>query len=149
MSGGMRFASSDEVGLLPPILNWPAAKEDKEGDIVGRYWKIMMPISRRLCRKRHVRSLPGVLLRTRLQDTWLGRCENGVAFMVEGRDVYRPRLLMRAGTRCISRRRNLGAGGHLWAENRQQWAFKPAVVQASFGDGLVIGFVADPFSRSS
>ena len=40
-------------------------------------------------------------------------------------------------------------GGHLWAENKAQWAFKPAVMQANYGDGLVIGFVADPTFRAA
>ena len=73
-----------------------------------------------------------------------------MAFMVEGRDVYRP-LTLDEGWNALyfEAPENLGAGGHLWAENRQQWAFKPAVVQASLGDGLVIGFVADPTFRAA
>ena len=157
MSGGMRFASSDEVGLLPTDLELLAGgkeEEDKEGDIVGgtiledqdAYQQAIMPEAPR------PDSLPGVLLRTRTtQDTWLSAgVRDGVAFMVEGRDVYRP-LTLDEGWNALyfEAPENLGAGGHLWAENRQQWAFKPAVVQASFGDGLVIGFVADPTFRAA
>ena len=157
MSGGMRFAASDAVGLLPTDLELLAGgkeEDDNEGDIVGgtiladqdAYQQAIMPEAPR------PDSLPGVLLRTRTtQDTWLSAgVTDGVVFMVEGRDVYRP-LTLDEGWNALyfEAPENLGAGGHLWAENRQQWAFKPAVVQASFGDGLVIGFVADPTFRAA
>ena len=91
--------SSDEVGLLPTDLELLAGEEeeDKEGDIVGgtiledqdAYQQAIMPEAPR------PDSLPGVLLRTRTtQDTWLSAgVRDGVAFMVEGRDVYRPLTL--------------------------------------------------------
>ena len=157
MSGGMRFAASDAVGLLPTDLELLAGgKEanDEEGDVVGgtiladqqAYQQAILPEAPR------PDSLPGVLLRTRTtQDTWLSAgVTDGVAFMVEGRDVYRP-LTLDEGWNALyfEAPENLGAGGHLWAENRQQWAFKPAVVQANYGDGLVIGFVADPTFRAA
>ena len=158
MSGGMRFAASDAVGLLPTDLELLAggkeANDDDEGDVVGgtiladqeAYQQAILPEAPR------PDSLPGVLLRTRTtQDTWLSAgVTEGVAFMVDGRDVYRP-LTLDEGWNALyfEAPENLGAGGHLWAENRQQWAFKPAVVQANYGDGLVIGFVADPTFRAA
>ena len=43
----------------------------------------------------------------------------------------------------------LNVGGYLWAENRSQWAYKPAVVVNQLGAGLVIGFAADPNYRGA
>ena len=157
MSGGMRFAASDEVGLLPTDLELLAGGKEAhhdEGDVAegtlladqDAYQQAILPEAPR------PDSIPGVLLRTKItQDTWLSAgVTDGVAFMVEGRDVYRP-LTLDEGWNALyfEAPENLGAGGHLWAENRQQWAFKPAVVQANFGDGLVIGFVADPTFRAA
>ena len=157
MSGGTRFAADDDVGLLPTDLELLAGgkeADDDDGNVAegtiltdqDAYQKAILPEAPR------PDSIPGVLMRTRItQDTWLSAgVTDGVAFMVQGQDVYRP-LTLDEGWNALyfDAPENLGAGGHLWAENRRQWAFKPAVVQANFGDGLVIGFVADPTFRAA
>jgi len=38
-------------------------------------------------------------------------------------------------------------GGYLWQENREQLAFKPAVMARSIGAGEVIAFTTDPAYR--
>ena len=60
MSGGMRFAASDAVGLLPTDLELLAGGKRrmmmmKVMSWEARYWQIRRPISRRFCRKRRVR----------------------------------------------------------------------------------------------
>ena len=157
MSGGMRFVAQDDVGLLPTDLERLAdgkPEGDHEGDVVDgtqledqdAYQSAILPEAPR------PDSIPGVLLRTKTTtDTWLSAgVSDGVAFMVEGRDVYRP-LTLDEGWNALyfEAPDNIEAGGHLWAENKAQWAFKPAVVQASYGDGIVIGFVADPTFRAA
>ncbi|MEE4301835.1 MAG: M14 family zinc carboxypeptidase [Pseudomonadales bacterium] len=157
MSGGMRFAASDEVGLLPTDLERLAdgkPEGDHDGDVVDgtiladqdAYQEAILPEAPR------PDPIPGVLMRTKTTtDTWLSAgVRDGVAFMVDGRDVYRP-LTLDEGWNALyfEAPEKLGAGGHLWDENRAQWAFKPAVVQADYGDGLVIGFVADPTFRAA
>jgi hypothetical protein len=157
MSGGLRFAASDSVGLLPADLERLAngkPESDDDGDVIDGtvlanqddYQQSILPESPR------PDSIPGVLMRTRTTpDTWLSAgVRDGVAFMVDGRDVYRP-LTLDEGWNALyfESADNIEAGGHLWAENREQWAFKPAVMQADYGDGLVIGFVADPTFRAA
>lgn len=97
--------------------------------------------------------LPGVLLRA-VPDPhhWLtvGVGEEGVNLLVEGRDVYRPLALDEgANAMRFAPASSLGAGGHLWAENRAQWAWKPAVAVAEQGRGLVIAFASDPNFRAA
>lgn len=41
----------------------------------------------------------------------------------------------------------LAAAGHLWADSRDQWALKPALMTADVDRGIVIGFAADPSFR--
>ena len=97
-------------------------------------------------------SIPGVLMRTRVTpDTWLtAGVRDGVSFMVAGNDVYRP-LTLDEGWNALyfDGPESIGAGGHLWAENRAQWAYKPAVLEAPYGNGIVVGFVADPTFRAA
>lgn len=95
--------------------------------------------------------LPGVLLRTEPDpEHWLTAGVGAVNFLVEGRDVFRP-LTRDAGTNAMrfAARGALPAGGHVWAENQAQWAFKPAVMVTEAGDGVVIGFAADPNFRAA
>ena len=100
MSGGMRFAASDAVGLLPTDLERLAdgkGTSDRSGDTVDgtvledqeAYQAAILPESP------EPDSIPGVLMRTRVTpDTWLtAGVRDGVSFMVAGNDVYRPLTL--------------------------------------------------------
>ena len=157
MSGGMRFAASDAVGLLPTDLERLAdgkGTSDRSGDTVDgtvledqeAYQAAILPESP------EPDSIPGVLMRTRVTpDTWLtAGVRDGVSFMVAGNDVYRP-LTLDEGWNALyfDGPESIGAGGHLWAENRAQWAYKPAVLEAPYGNGIVVGFVADPTFRAA
>jgi len=69
-------------------------------------------------------------------------------FLVRGSDIYTP-LKRGEGTNVA---RFLGAdsllaSGQLWAENRRQLAFKPAVMAAPQGEGWIIAFPSDPTFR--
>lgn len=39
------------------------------------------------------------------------------------------------------------ASGYMWEENRKQLAFKPLMMVASEGRGIVVGFAVDPNFR--
>ncbi|MEE2894056.1 MAG: M14 metallopeptidase family protein [Pseudomonadota bacterium] len=157
MSGGMRFAASDAVGLLPTDrerLVGGKAGGGRDGDVVDgtvledqdAYQAAILPESP------DPDPIPGVLMRTKTtSDTWLtAGVREGVSFMVAGNDVYRP-LTLDEGWNALyfDGPDDIGAGGHLWAENRAQWAYKPAVVEAPYGNGIVVGFVADPTFRAA
>jgi hypothetical protein len=163
MSGALRFLTHDDVGLLPAdrerLADGKAAADEADeadeedahvaGTVLeddGAYREAILPEAPL------PDPLPGVLLRTEPDpDHWLtAGVRPGVSFMIEGRDVYRPltldegwNALRFAGPEAVA------AGGHVWAENRAQWAYKPAVMVAERGAGLVIGFVADPTFRAA
>lgn len=157
MSGGMRFAASDAVGLLPTErerLVGGKVEGGRDGDVVdgtvledqAAYQAAILPESP------DPDPIPGVLMRTKTtSDTWLtAGVREGVSFMVAGNDVYRP-LTLDEGWNALyfDGPETIGAGGHLWAENRAQWAYKPAVLEAPYGNGIVVGFVADPTFRAA
>jgi hypothetical protein len=161
MSGGMRFLTEADVGLLPTAVERLADETSNggngsgdDGDVVDG--TLLMDVedfqAAILPSAPKPDPLPGVLLRAEPDpDHWLtAGLSDGVNFMVEGRDVYRP-LTLDEGTNALrfAGPEQIAAGGHLWAENRAQWAYKPAVAAASHGRGVVIGFVADPTFRAS
>lgn len=95
-------------------------------------------------------SVAGVLAQARTdQEHWLSA---GVApnlnFLVKGSDIYTP-LKRGEGTNLalFTSADTLLASGQLWAENRAQLAFKPAVMVAPMGRGQVIAFTQDATSR--
>ena len=156
MSGGMRFLADEAVALLPTARERRAeqAEKDEEAPEAGAgtvladldaYQQAILP------EDPPPDPLPGVLLRAEADpDHWLTVGVDTVNFLVEGRDVYRP-LTLDAGRNALrfAAPESIAAGGHLWAENRDQWAFKPAVAVAEHGRGLAIGFVADPTWRAA
>jgi hypothetical protein len=157
MSGGMRFLADDDVGLLPTDPQRladakPASDDDgpvAEGTTIAdadAYQQAILPEAPL------PDGIPGVLMRALPStDHWLSAgVREDVNFMVEGRDVYQP-LTLDQGWNALyfAGPEDLTAGGHLWAENRAQWAYKPAVAVSQHGAGLVIGFVADPTFRAA
>jgi len=95
-------------------------------------------------------SVAGVLARVEVDpEHWLSA---GVAptlnVLVQGSDIYSP--LTRDDGINVARfpaETELLASGQLWAENRKQLAFKPAIMASSQGSGWVIAFVQDPTFR--
>ncbi len=69
-------------------------------------------------------------------------------FLVRGGDIYSP-LKRDEGTNVarFASADTLLASGQLWAENRRQLAFTPAVMAAPQGQGWVIAFPSDPTFR--
>jgi hypothetical protein len=96
-------------------------------------------------------SVAGVLVRADVdQEHWLGA---GVAprvhALVAGADIYQP-VKLDAGVNVAryAAADELLASGYLWAENRQQLAYKPLVLLEGRGRGYIVGFTADPTVRS-
>ncbi|WP_421729880.1 M14 family metallopeptidase [Brevundimonas sp.] len=95
-------------------------------------------------------SVAGVLARAEMDpEHWLSA---GVApvvnVLVKGSDIYGP--LKRGEGRNVARfgsADDLLASGQLWAENRRQLAYKPAVMVNEQGRGVIIAFVQDPTFR--
>lgn len=94
--------------------------------------------------------IPGVVMRGHVDpDHWLTvGLADPLYFIVEGNRVYRP-LRQDQGANAVhfADRKELLASGHLWEENRLQWAYKPAVMVAAEGAGVVVGFTTDPNYR--
>lgn len=95
-------------------------------------------------------SVAGVLAQAEIDpEHWLSA---GVAptvnVLVQGSDIYSP-LTRNEGTNVarFPAADQLLASGQLWAENRRQLAFKPAIMASSQGSGWVIAFVQDPTFR--
>ena len=95
-------------------------------------------------------SVAGVLARADVDaEHWLSA---GVApslnVLVRGGDIYTP-LKRGEGTNVarFGSADDLLASGQLWAENRAQLAFKPAVMVSEHGRGQVIAFAQDPTFR--
>jgi hypothetical protein len=69
--------------------------------------------------------------------------------LVQGRTIYTPVKLDRGVNAAYFLRENeLLASGYMWAQNRQQLAFKPLVIVEPQGRGHVIGFTFDPNFRA-
>ena len=96
-------------------------------------------------------SAPGDILRARIRpDYWLtAGLEDSVNTMVEGRAIFTP-IKEDKGVNAayFDAPDKLVASGYLWNENRKQMAFKPLVVSATSGRGIVVGFTADPNFRA-
>ena len=94
---------------------------------------------------------PGALLRARVRPNhWLtAGVPETVNLMVEGRAIYSPVKADR-GVNAVyfDGPGQLVVSGHLWSENQQQIAYKPAVVAATAGRGVVVAFTQDPNFRA-
>ena len=93
---------------------------------------------------------PGALLRVRVRpDFWLTEgLPETLNLMVEGRAIYSPPKADRGISAVYyDGPERLLVSGQLWSENRQQIAYKPAVVAAQLGRGTVVAFMQDPNFR--
>lgn len=94
--------------------------------------------------------IPGVIVRGDVnQDHWLSAgVGDSVNLVLDGSDIYTP-LKHGRGTNVVhyAAADELLHGGYLWQENRDQLAFKPAVMARSVGAGEVIAFTTDPAYR--
>ena len=97
------------------------------------------------------RPVAGVLARAQVEpEHWLTA---GVAerlhVLVTGNDIFAPVRRNEADTVVrFAAPGEVLASGVIWEENRRQLAFKPFVVSKQTGQGMVIGFTADPNFRA-
>jgi hypothetical protein len=95
-------------------------------------------------------SASGAIVRARIRpDFWLtAGLRESVHIIISGRSIYTP-IKTDKGVNAVyfEEAEKLVAGGHLWSENRKQMAFKPLVLAANSGRGVVVGFTADPNFR--
>ncbi len=96
-------------------------------------------------------SVAGAIARARVKpEFWLTAGLGEIVYtMVEGRAIYAP-LKADRGVNAVyfDAADKLVVSGHLWAENKKQLAFKPLVVTANSGRGVVVGFTQDPNFRA-
>ena len=94
--------------------------------------------------------MAGVLARADIDpEHWLSAgVAPSVNVLVQGSDIYTP--LKRGEGTNVARFGSsdaLLASGQLWAENRRQLAYKPAVMASDHGRGQIVAFVQDPTFR--
>jgi hypothetical protein len=92
----------------------------------------------------------GVLCKAKVDtESWIGAgSQEFVNALVSGRTIYSPIKIDRGINAAVfTGSEDLLQSGYMWAENKKQLAYKPLVVVAREGRGLVVGFTADPNYR--
>jgi hypothetical protein len=93
----------------------------------------------------------GVILRATVDpEQWISAGLPATVYaVVSGRAIYSPIKLDKGINAAIfAGPDQLLASGYLWEENRKQLAYKPLVVSARSGRGVVVAFTADPNYRA-
>ncbi|PCI63761.1 MAG: peptidase M14 [Kordiimonadales bacterium] len=154
----LRYLTGDKVALLKldreALAREKEAKETKKkkGRIPGTLLKSADEM-RALTQPANENpdSVPGVLAKVSLDaDHWLSAgLPTQLNVLIRGSDIYAP-MNLENGTNVawFEGSDALLASGHLWEENRKQYAFKPFVVVQPKGRGMVIGFTQDPTVRA-
>jgi len=159
IGAAMRFATDPETGLLsirredaakPDV----AAKDDAEKKATVPGTLLADPESAQKAVQPE-RSGPdataGVLVNADVDpDHWLAAgVKPKVVALYSGGDIYTPTKLDNGvNVARFASAGTLVASGYLWAETKAQLAYKPFVVVEDKGDGMVIGFTADPTTRA-
>lgn len=150
VGGAMRFMAEADSQLLAVRAEGRAAEVD-DADAQGLIIADAHALRERIRPAEATPdSIPGVLLRaTTNPDHWLSA---GVApelnILASGSDIYGPlRLDQGANVVSFAGPDEILAAGYMWAENRAQMAYKPAVVAQPLGSGHLIGFAHDPSAR--
>ncbi len=93
----------------------------------------------------------GVILRATVDpEQWISAGLPATVYaVVSGRAIYSPIKLDKGINAAVfAAPDQVLASGYLWEENRKQLAYKPLVVAARSGRGVVVGFTADPNYRA-
>ncbi len=93
----------------------------------------------------------GVILRATVdQEQWISAGLPATVYaVVSGRAIYSPIKLDKGINAAVfAAPDQLLASGYLWEENRKQLAYKPLVVSARSGRGVVVAFTTDPNYRA-
>lgn len=155
LAGAVDFLASESAKLLPAQREMALATAEDKDQVRGRVAALEISDEAGLAAAEAPTQadpdwIPGVVLRGQVNpDHWLTVGLNDpLHFIVEGNRVYRP-LRQDEGVNAVhfAGPEELVVSGHLWAENRLQWAYKPAVMAAAEGAGVVVGFTTDPNYR--
>lgn len=93
----------------------------------------------------------GVILKATVdQEQWISAGLPATVYaVVSGRAIFSPIKLDKGINAAVfAAPEQLLASGYLWEENRKQLAYKPLVVSARSGRGVVVAFTADPNYRA-
>lgn len=155
LAGALDFLSSEAVRLLPAQREraLPSAELAVSTD-AGGSGVVIRNAGELAAAETPIQAdpdwIPGVILRGRVDpDHWLSMgLADPLYFLVEGDRVYQP-LRLDEGSNAVhfAGPAELLASGHLWQQNRLQWAYKPVVMVAREGAGVVVGFTVDPNYR--
>lgn len=96
-------------------------------------------------------SVAGVIVKANVDpETWVtAGLPQSLNVLVDGRSIWTP-IKRDKGVNAIiyAGPDELLTSGYMWEENRKQLAFKPFVMVANQGRGVVVGFTADPNYRA-
>jgi len=156
----VRYLSDEKVGLLSiqreaeakPELEIADPKKPESGFVEGQHFKSLDEmLAATEPKSEGPDSVPGVLAKVSIDaDHWLASGLPGeLNVLIRGSDIYSPiQLNTGSNVAWFKGADDLLASGHLWEENRKQYAFKPFVVVEPKGRGMVIGFTQDPTVRA-
>lgn len=157
LGNATRFAIAGEQPLLQSSLEQKAQVDDIHAlPAAGRSAGTIIDTDDE--HQRHIRNphanpdwVSGIIARATVdQEHWLtaGIAEN-IHTMFIGNDIYRP-LRINHGRNVVnfSSPEQVVASGYIWAENREQIAYKPLLMVQPQGRGMVVSFTQEPNYRA-
>lgn len=144
-AGGRRMATGTAA---PPSSNAPNADN---GPAPGKIFTKEDDYLRAIQADREMPDdVAGVLCKAKVDtESWIGAgSQDFVNALVNGRAIYSPIKIDRGINAAVfSGPNDILQSGYMWEENRKQLAYKPLVIVAREGRGLVVGFTVDPNYR--
>ena len=144
-AGGRRTATG---AAAPPTAAVPAADG---GPVAGKIFTKEEDYLKAIQSDREMPDdVAGVLCKAKVDtESWIGAgAQEYVNVLVNGRAIYSPIKIDRGINAAVyAGPAEILQSGYMWEENKKQLAYKPLVVVAREGRGLVVGFTADPNYR--
>ena len=163
IGGAVQFLADARVGLLPiqqenrpaetPAATPARPAAEPSPRVPGKLYTKEEELERAIQPEGELpTSLHGALVRCKVdREQWIAAgVPDTVYTMVSGAAIYTP-IKVDRGVNAVSFAgpADLLASGYMWDEYRKQLAYKPVVVVARNGRGLVVGFTADPNYRAA
>ncbi|MEM0928486.1 MAG: M14 family metallopeptidase [Pseudomonadota bacterium] len=155
LGNAVSVLSSEDVGLLPltreNAVGDGEGGSDADGPIPGTELESREDYAAAVSDpERRPDFVPGVLLRANAnEDHFMSSGYTEAITPFAGDTIYTP-LRADQGVNVFTYQEadDLLASGYLWDNVRTQLAYKPMVVAAGSGDGMVVGFTQDPTTRA-
>lgn len=133
---------------VPEVKPTPAAEARVPGKLITKQEEFDRAIQ---ADSEQPDDVAGVILRATVDpEQWISAGLPATVYaVVSGRAIYSPIKLDKGVNAAVfAAPDQLLASGYLWDENRKQLAYKPLVVTARSGRGVVVAFTADPNYRA-